>query len=129
MTEQEACAAIDVLLVKGADINVVDERGQGALHGAAYRGWNEVVKHFVALHADLYVKALRGFTPVDTALDRSDGHGRNAGQFIVKPLRAEIPPSATHSCKGLILVICFLSSGFACVCARRFAAKTQAAPR
>jgi len=103
VTQQEACAAIDVLLAKGADINVVDERGQSALHGAAYRGWNDVVKHLVAQHADLYAKDLRGFTPVDTALGRSDGHGRNAGQFIahedtaavLKQLMADTPPPAS----------------------------------
>jgi hypothetical protein len=61
------------------------------------------VKYLVANHADLYAKDLRGFTPVDTALGKSDGHGRNAGQFIaheqtaalLKQLMASAPRAGT----------------------------------
>jgi len=81
-TQQDLIASIGVLLAAGADINVVDNKGQGALHGAAYCGRDDVIKYLVANHANLYAKDLRGFTPVDTALGKSDGHGRNAGQFI-----------------------------------------------
>lgn len=82
VTQQEAIAAIGLLLKAGADINVVDNQGQGALHGAAYRGWDDVIRYLVANHADLYARDLRGFTAVDTALGRSDGHGRNHAQFL-----------------------------------------------
>jgi uncharacterized protein len=82
VTQQEAIASIALLLAAGANIDAVDDRGQSALHGAAYRGWNDVVKYLVAHHADLYLKDARGYLPVDTALGRSDGHGRNHSQFI-----------------------------------------------
>jgi uncharacterized protein len=82
VTQQQAIASIDLFLAAGADINLVDNRGQSALHGAAYRGWDDVIKYLVAHRAELYVKDKRGFSPVDTALGRSDGHGRNHAQFV-----------------------------------------------
>jgi ankyrin repeat protein len=89
-TQPELISSIGALLAAGADINVVDNKGQGALHGAAYCGRDDVVKYLVANHADLYAKDLRGFTPVDTALGKSDGHGRNGGQFIAHEQTAEL---------------------------------------
>ncbi len=82
VTEPEAIASIAQFLAVGVDINAVDNRGQSALHGAAYRGWDDVVKYLVAHRADLYLKDRRGFIPLDTALGRSDGHGRNHSQFV-----------------------------------------------
>ena len=82
VTQQESIAAIGLLLAAGTDINAVDNRGQSALHGAAYRGWDDVIQYLVAHHADLYVRDARGFTPIDTALGRSDGHGRGHSQFV-----------------------------------------------
>lgn len=82
VTQQESIAAIGLFLAAGVDINAVDNRGQSALHGAAYQGWDDVIKYLVAHQADLYVKDRRGFGPVDTALGRSDGHGRNHSQFV-----------------------------------------------
>lgn len=101
-TQKDLIASIGLLLAGGADINVVDNKGQGALHGAAYCGRDDVIKYLVANHADLYAKDLRGFSPVDTALGKSDGHGRNAGQFIaheetaalLKQLMASTPQPA-----------------------------------
>lgn len=82
VTQPEAIASIALFLAAGVDINAVDNGGQSALHGAAYRGWDDVVKYLVAHHADLYLKDKRGFIPLDTALGRSDGHGRNHSQFV-----------------------------------------------
>jgi len=83
VTQQEAVASIELLVAAGADVNVVDNRGQSALHGAAYWGWNDVVRCLVAHHADIGVKDARGFTAVDTALGRSDGHGRGGSGKVV----------------------------------------------
>jgi uncharacterized protein len=101
VTQQAAIDSIALLLAAGANIDAVDNRGQSALHGAAYRGWNDVVKYLAAHHADLYLKDARGFLPVDTALGRSDGHGRNHSQFVdhadtaalLKRLMASTPAS------------------------------------
>jgi hypothetical protein len=42
-----------------------------------------VVKNLVAHHADPSVKGARGFTAVDTAMGRADGHGRGGSDKIV----------------------------------------------
>jgi ankyrin repeat protein len=81
-TQQEAIASIALFLTAGVDINTVDNRGQSALHGAAYRGWDDVINYLAAHRADLYLKDARGFIPLDTALGRSDGHGRGHAQFV-----------------------------------------------
>ncbi len=115
VTEPEAISSIALFLAAGVDINDVDNRGQSALHGAAYRGWDDVVKYLVAHHADLYLKDKRGFLPLDTALGRSDGHGRNHSQFVDhaetaallrqlmagKPKTAEISPPVQSASAAL----------------------------
>jgi ankyrin repeat protein len=80
-TQQEAVASIDALVAAGADVNAVDRRGQTALHGAAYWGWNDVVKDLVTHHANLLAKDLKGMTPLDSAMGRAGGHGRG-GQSV-----------------------------------------------
>ncbi len=82
VTQQDAIASIALFLAAGVDINAVDNRGQSALHGAAYRGWDDVIRYLAAHQANLNLKDSRGFEPVDTALGRSDGHGRNHAQFV-----------------------------------------------
>ena len=56
-------AAVRVLLEAGAEIDAVNEADFTALHGAAYRGLNEVVEHLVAHGADLDARDYRGRTP------------------------------------------------------------------
>ncbi len=55
-------AAVRVLLEAGADINAVNEADFTALHGAAFRGLNEVVEHLVAHGADIDARDFRGRT-------------------------------------------------------------------
>jgi ankyrin repeat protein len=69
-TEAEAIATAEHLLAAGADINLRDDLGQTALHGAAYRGWNELVTWLVARGADLDAADVDGATPLDAALGR-----------------------------------------------------------
>ena len=56
-------AAVRVLLEAGAEINAVNEADFTALHGAAFRGLNEVVEHLVAQGADVDARDYRGRTP------------------------------------------------------------------
>jgi len=55
-------AAVKVLLEAGADINAVNEADFTALHGAAFRGLNEVVQFLVEHGADIDARDFRGRT-------------------------------------------------------------------
>jgi ankyrin repeat protein len=90
VTQKLACDSIDLLVAAGAQINAVDNFGRSALHGAAYWGWDDVVKDLVAHHADLSVKDARGITPVDTAMGRGDGHGRGGSGKVVNEATAKL---------------------------------------
>ena len=52
-----------LLLAAGADINAVNEADFSALHGAAFRGLNEVVEYLVGQGADIDARDFRGRTP------------------------------------------------------------------
>jgi ankyrin repeat protein len=75
-TSKEAVESVQVLLAAGADINARDNLGRTALHGAAFWGWNDVVKTLVAGGANVAAKDAKGMTPVDSAMGRAGGHGR-----------------------------------------------------
>jgi uncharacterized protein len=67
-TEAEAMASIKLCLDAGADVNAVDNQGQTALHGAAQKGWDQVVQFLADHGAKLDVKDKRGRTPLDAAM-------------------------------------------------------------
>jgi ankyrin repeat protein len=56
-------AAVTVLLDAGADIHAVNEADFTALHGAAFRGLNEVIKILVDRGANIDARDYRGRTP------------------------------------------------------------------
>jgi ankyrin repeat protein len=61
-------AAVKYLVTEtGADVNAKDVYNYTALHGAAYRGDNEVVKYLVAQGAKLDVRSKKGQTVSDMA--------------------------------------------------------------
>ena len=55
--------AVTLLLDAGADVNAVNEADFTALHGAAYRGLNEVIQQLVKRGARLNARDFRGRTP------------------------------------------------------------------
>ena len=55
--------AVRVLLAAGADINATNEADFSALHGAAFRGLNEVIELLVTEGADINARDFRGRTP------------------------------------------------------------------
>ena len=54
--------AVRILVETGADVNAVNEADFTALHGAAFRGLNEVVEYLVAHGADIDARDFRGRT-------------------------------------------------------------------
>ena len=54
--------AVELLVAAGADVNAVNEAGFTALHGAAFRGLNEVLEYLVAQGADIDARDFRGRT-------------------------------------------------------------------
>lgn len=60
---QPAEQAVKVLLDAGADINGVNEADFTALHGAAFRGLNEVVQYLVERGANINARDFKGRTP------------------------------------------------------------------
>jgi len=53
---------VKILLEAGADINAVNEADFTALHGAAFRGLNEVLEYLVVQGADINARDFRGRT-------------------------------------------------------------------
>jgi uncharacterized protein len=69
-TEAEALEAMKVSLDRGIDINLANSKGETALHGAASRGADTIVKYLVEHGAKLDSKTKRGFTPLDVAMGK-----------------------------------------------------------
>jgi ankyrin repeat protein len=74
-TEKDAIDSIELCLKAGADINAADSRGQTALHGAAQKGWDQVVSYLAGHGAKLDVKDKKGLTPLDAATGLAGGLG------------------------------------------------------
>jgi uncharacterized protein len=70
LSEQETITAIRLLTDAGANVNAVPKSGETALHSAALRGWNDLVKVLVADGAQLDVPARTSLTPIDFAMAR-----------------------------------------------------------
>lgn len=77
--------AVQVLLEAGAEINAVNEADFTALHGAAFRGVNEVVQYLVQHGADINARDFRGRTPFRLA----EG-SKQSFQFQAFPETAEL---------------------------------------
>jgi uncharacterized protein len=84
-TEADAQAALELLLTAGAEVNRRDKLGLSALHGAAFQGWNKVVKLLVDHGADLHAKDSQGMKPVDAAMGRYSGPLGRGGALNVNP--------------------------------------------
>jgi ankyrin repeat protein len=74
-TEAEAIQAIELCLKAGADVNAVDTRGDTALHGAAGKGYDEVVKFLAEHGSNLSLKDKQGKTALDAAIGNAGGGG------------------------------------------------------
>lgn len=70
-TESEALEALQVCLDQGMDLNQANNKGETALHGAALRGADTIVRYLVEHGAKLDAKTKQGFTPLDVAMGKS----------------------------------------------------------
>jgi uncharacterized protein len=69
-SEEQALEAYSLLRGAGADVNARTHFNETALHSAALRGWDELVKRLVADGAQLDVADGNGLTAIDFAMGR-----------------------------------------------------------
>jgi uncharacterized protein len=72
--------AMQLLLARGVDIDAFNTTGQTAVHAAAGRGADPVVKFLASKGATLSLPDKQGRTPLDVALGVGAGGGRNAAR-------------------------------------------------
>jgi ankyrin repeat protein len=84
-TETECLAAVEYLLSLGADVNAVDENGETAMHGAAYKNLPKVVQLLAAKGAKIEVwnrKDKWGWTPLLIAQGFRPGNFKPSAETI-----------------------------------------------
>ena len=89
-TQAEAIEAIKLCLDAGVDVNAVDSRGQTALHGAAFQGFDQVVQFLAEHGAKLDVKDRQGKTPLDAAMGLAGGVGFDGNSSLPRPATAAL---------------------------------------
>jgi hypothetical protein len=62
-SNEDVFEAVKICYERGNDVNAVDVNGETALHGAAHRGSNEIVKFLVEKGAKMDVPNKLGWTP------------------------------------------------------------------
>lgn len=72
---------VELLIRKGARLDLQDNKGHTALHGAASRGHTEIVRALIQAGAPIYTLDLQGKTPVHLAAE--NGH-LNSVEVLVK---------------------------------------------
>jgi ankyrin repeat protein len=89
-TQADSIEAIKLCLQAGIDINAVDSRGQTALHGAAFWGFDEVVQFLAEHGAKLDMKDRNGKTPLDAAMGLAGGVGFDGASSVPRPSTAAL---------------------------------------
>jgi len=72
-TQAQAVETVKLLIAAHADVNATDDRGNTALLGAVYRGWNDMVRVLIAAGADPYLPNKAGQSPYDAAKSKPTG--------------------------------------------------------
>ncbi|MCY4599514.1 MAG: ankyrin repeat domain-containing protein [Acidobacteria bacterium] len=76
-TNPEALEALEVALELGGDVNAPNNDGDTPLHGAAWRGANDIILRLVEEGAELHVENQRGYTPLQIANGEEEGRVAN----------------------------------------------------
>jgi ankyrin repeat protein len=82
-TEEASLEAISLCIEHGADVNAFNDLGETAMHGAAQRGADRVVRFLASQGATLDAKNRRGRTPMDDAI----GQAKDEGEDVRRPER------------------------------------------
>jgi ankyrin repeat protein len=78
VTEEGAIEAIQLCLDRGVDVNAFNNLGLSAMHRAAARGADKIVRYLAEHGARLDQRDKRGRSPIDVALEASIVPGRSA---------------------------------------------------
>jgi ankyrin repeat protein len=95
VSEAGAIEAIKILVEYGVDVNSFNANGQTALHSAAQRGADNLVRYLAERGAKLDLKNKQGLTPLDVAM----GLGGRGG---FRPGRAPAPAEVRESTAALL---------------------------
>ncbi len=79
-TEEDSLEALRLLVQHGVDPDAFNERGQTALHIAAARGADSLVRYLAEQGAKLDMKDRRGRTPLDIALGMANENSRGPAE-------------------------------------------------
>jgi ankyrin repeat protein len=93
-TVEDAIAAVTLLLDHGADINATNDAGDSAMHAAAFRGSEGIIKFLLASGANLQAKNKQGRTPLDTALSRRGASAVPTAVALLRQLTGDSGASA-----------------------------------
>jgi ankyrin repeat protein len=77
VTEEGAIRAIQLCIDHGLDVNAFNNNGLTAMHRAAARGADKIVKFLAEQGARLDMKNKAGVTPLDLAMGKGGGRGGN----------------------------------------------------
>jgi uncharacterized protein len=81
-TDEDAVAALQILLKAGADIHRHAENGQTAMHAAALKGWDATIRLLAENGAELEPKDHDGKTPLDYASGNYRTRGPGGGNLV-----------------------------------------------
>jgi len=110
--EDEVLEAVKMLVELGNDVNAINYRGETPLHGAAFRGANNVVEYLVEQGADLDARTDLGYSPLAIADGFSYSDFYKAQKHTAKLLRELMmargisTEGAGHSIPGSICYDC-----------------------
>jgi ankyrin repeat protein len=105
-TEPEATAAVEYLLQLGADVNTVDQNGETAMHGAAYKSLPKMVQLLADRGAKIDIwnrKDKYGWTPLLIAEGFRPGNFKPSAETIdaihrvMRAAGVTLPPPTTRS--------------------------------
>ena len=115
-TEPEVLEAVNLLLDLGADVNAVDDNGETAMHGAAYKNLPKVVQLLADKGAKIEIwnqKNKYGWTPLLLAEGHRFGNFKFAPETVAALHRVMIaagvsPPTKATHCSGTFCARCEL---------------------